>query len=154
MIQLALARHAKSDWASPGLADHDRPLNARGQRDAPEMARRVLRSGVRPELVLTSTALRARTTAEQFATAFDAELREVPSLYGADPEELLTAAREGGADEVMVVAHDPGMSELVSALAGRDVQMVTCAVAVFTWNDAGWDAVGTTPPDDVSITTP
>jgi len=154
MIQLVLARHAKSDWGDPSLDDHDRPLNARGMRDAPEMARRILRAGVRPGLVLTSTALRARDTAQYFATTFDSELRELPDLYASTPAVLLDAARAAGADEVMVVAHDPGMSALVSALAGRHVSMTTCAVAVFTWHDATWAEVGTTAPDEVSLNAP
>jgi phosphohistidine phosphatase len=154
MIQLTLVRHAKSDWGDPGLDDHDRPLNSRGLRDATEAARTTLRAGVRPELVLTSTALRARTTAEYFATAFGAELREVPALYGAAPEVLLDTAREAGVDELALVAHDPGLSELVSELSGKPVRMTTAAVAVFTWEDADWYDVGTVPPDGFTLTTP
>ncbi len=154
MIQLALARHAKSDWADSSLDDHDRPLNARGLRDAPDVARRVLRTGVRPELIITSTALRARTTAEHFAAVFDAEVAEIAELYLAPGPAILQIARDSGVAEVLVVGHDPGMSELVSALAGRDVSMPTAAVAVFTWESADWDAVGTVPPDDVQLTTP
>ncbi len=154
MIQLSLARHAKSDWADASIDDHDRPLNDRGRRDAPDVARRVMRSGVRPEVVLTSSALRARSTAEVFAEVFGAELREDAALYDSSPETILAAARDSGVDEVLVVAHDPGMSALVSALSGKDVAMPTCAVAVFTWESAGWDEIGTTPPDDVQLTTP
>lgn len=154
MIQLVLARHAKSDWGDPSLDDHDRPLNARGVRDAPEMARRIMRTGVRPGLILTSTAVRARDTAEAFAATFDSELRELPELYASTPATLLDAARTAGEDEVMVVAHDPGMSALVSALAGRHVSMTTCAVAVFTWHDATWADVGAVAPDEVSLNTP
>lgn len=154
MIQLALVRHAKSDWGDPGLDDHERPLNARGLREAPEAARRTLRAGVRPELVLTSTAVRARTTAEHFATAFGAELREVAALYGADPGVLLDTARAAGVDEVLLVAHDPGLSELVTDLSGEPVRMTTAAVAVFTWNDADWHDVGIVRPDTYTLTTP
>lgn len=154
MIQLVLARHAKSDWADEGLDDHDRPLNARGRRDAPAMARTVLRAGVRPEVVLASTARRARETAEAFARAFDADVTEQPELYLAEPATLLAAARAAGVDEVMVVAHDPGMSALVSRLADRDERMVTCAVAVFTWNDGTWDDVDAVPPDEFELYTP
>ncbi|MFN3949028.1 SixA phosphatase family protein [Microbacterium sp.] len=149
-----LARHAKSDWADEGLDDHDRPLNARGRRDAPAMARTVLRAGVRPEVVLASTARRARETAEAFARAFDADVTEQPELYLAEPATLLAAARAAGVDEVMVVAHDPGMSALVSRLADRDERMVTCAVAVFTWNDGTWDDVDAVPPDEFELYTP
>ena len=56
MIQLILARHAKSDWADEGLDDHDRPLNDRGRRDAPAMGRTLLRGGVRPTVLLSSLA--------------------------------------------------------------------------------------------------
>ena len=154
MIQLVLARHAKSDWAEPGLDDHERPLNARGRRDAPEMARTVLRQGVRPEVLLSSTALRARTTAEAFAVEFGVEVTERDELYNASGAEILRVAAETEASEVMVVAHNPGMSELVSELAGRDIPMVTCAVAVLTWHDGDWTDVGVTPPDEVQVSAP
>lgn len=154
MIQLILARHAKSDWADEGLDDHDRPLNDRGRRDAPAMARRVVRQGVRPEVLLSSTALRARQTAEAFGRAFEVDVIEQADLYLADPDHLLAAARAAGVDEVMVVAHDPGMSALVSRLADRDERMVTCAVAVFTWHEGTWDDVDATPPDEFELLTP
>lgn len=154
MIQLALARHAKSDWDDSSLDDHDRPLNARGLRDAPEMARRLLRSGVRPEVLLASTAVRASTTAEHFASAFGVDVTGRADLYNASAETVLEVARDTGASEVMVVAHDPGMSELVSRLADRPVRMSTCAVAVFTWHDGSWEDVGVVPPDEVSLATP
>lgn len=154
MIQLVLARHAKSDWADEGLDDHDRPLNDRGRRDAPAVARAVLRAGVRPETIVSSTALRARDTAAVFAQTFDAALTEHAELYLAEPDRLLATARAAGGAEVMVVAHDPGMSALVSRLADRDVRMVTCAVAVFTWNDGTWDDVDVIAPDEFELFTP
>ncbi len=154
MIQLILARHAKSDWADEGLDDHDRPLNDRGRRDAPAMARAVLRRGVRPEVLLSSTAVRARTTADAFAEEFEVDVTEDAALYLAEADGLLDAARSSGAREVMVVAHDPGMSELVSRLAAREVRMVTSAVAIFTWHEGEWTDVGSTPPDEVELLTP
>lgn len=154
MIQLILARHAKSDWADEGLDDHDRPLNDRGRRDAPAMARSVLRRGVRPEVLLSSTAVRARSTADAFAEEFEVEVTERPELYLAEPEALLDAARTSGAREVMVVAHDPGMSDLVSRLADRDVRMVTSAVAIFTWHEGDWSDIGSVAPDEFELLTP
>ncbi|MCI9856994.1 SixA phosphatase family protein [Microbacterium proteolyticum] len=154
MIQLILARHAKSDWADEGLDDHDRPLNDRGRRDAPAVARTVQRAGVRPAVILTSTALRARQTAEAFGKAFEVEVVERPELYLAASDGLLDAARASGVDEVMVVAHDPGMSSLVSRLADRNERMVTCAVAVFTWHEGTWDDVDAMPPDEFDLYTP
>ncbi|MDQ1121541.1 SixA phosphatase family protein [Microbacterium trichothecenolyticum] len=154
MIQLILARHAKSDWADDDLDDHDRPLNDRGRREAPLMARRVLRRGTRPTVLLSSTALRARQTAEAFGRAFGTEVVERPELYLAAPVTILAAARAAGADEVMVVAHDPGMSALVSRLADRDERMITCAVAIFTWHDGTWDDVDALPADEYELLTP
>ena len=73
MTTLVLVRHAKSDWGSPSLDDNDRPLNARGMRDAPAQARRLAAaleaSDVRLDVLLSSTALRARTTAAFFGAA-------------------------------------------------------------------------------------
>jgi phosphohistidine phosphatase len=154
MIQLILARHAKSDWADEGLDDHDRPLNERGLRDAPVMARSVLRRGVRPEVLLSSTAVRALRTAEVFGAEFEVDVAALPELYLAEPDALLEAARATGAHEIMVVAHDPGMSELVSRLAARDVRMVTSAVAIFTWHEGDWSDVGTTAADEFELLTP
>ncbi len=118
------------------------------------MARTVLKAGVRPETLLSSTALRARQTAEAFSVVFDTEVRELAELYLAAPDALLAAARAAGADEVMVVAHDPGMSALVSRLADRDERMVTCAVAVFTWHEGTWDDVDAVPPTSSSCSRP
>ena len=67
MKQLLLIRHAKSDWDHPGLSDHDRPLNDRGRRDCPRMAEALRSRGITPDLIVTSTAVRAATTAEAIA---------------------------------------------------------------------------------------
>ena len=154
MIQLVLVRHAAAEHGAPGTDDHDRPLSGRGRRDAADVAKRVLRSGVRSEVVLASTALRARDTAEAFATAFGAAVDAQEELYGAPADVLLAAAQDNGAAEIMVVAHDPGMSSLVSGLADDDVVMPTGAVAIFTWHDGGWDDVGVVPPDDYTLIIP
>lgn len=131
MITLVLVRHAKSDWGTAGLPDHERPLNERGRRDAPLMAAALAATGFRPERLLSSTALRARTTAASFAAALEVRLETLPELYGASARELWDAAAATGAQNLLIVAHDPGLSELASELAGREVMMTTCAVATF-----------------------
>lgn len=146
MISLALVRHAKSDWGDPGLDDHDRPLNARGLRDAPEMARRLAAGGFAPAVVVSSTALRARTTAGFFAAQFGLEPRLEERLYGAPPSVLLRAAAESGAPSVVVVAHDPGMSMLAGRLSGEIAHMPTCAVATFAWDVDDWEVVDAIDP--------
>jgi phosphohistidine phosphatase len=155
MIRLALVRHAKSDWGDPGLGDHDRPLNDRGMRDAPVMAARLAASGFRPDVILSSTALRARTTAEAFAAELGVAVSLDPELYGAPAAALLAAAAATGAGSVAVVAHDPGMSVLAGRLSGDGIgHMPTCAVATFTWRQDDWDVASALDPDDWTFDTP
>ena len=154
-IELVLARHAKSDWGDPGLRDHDRPLNDRGTRDAPRMAARLAETGFRPEALLSSTALRARTTADAFAAALATTVTLVPDLYGAPPSTLLAVASQSGRRRVMLVAHNPGMTELAEALSGGGVgEMPTCAVARFRWDDDDWAVVGAVDPSEWHLDTP
>lgn len=155
MTTLVLVRHAKSDWGDPGLDDHDRPLNERGLRDAPEMARRLAASGVAPDVILTSTALRAWTTAAFFADALGVTPQEREELYGAPARILLATAAQAGAATVVVVAHDPGMTVLAESLSGGGIgAMPTCAVAVFTWDTDDWDIATATDPASWTFDTP
>jgi phosphohistidine phosphatase len=155
MIRLALVRHAKSDWGDPSLDDHDRPLNDRGLRDAPRMARALAETGFRPEVILSSTALRARTTAEAFAAEFGVAVNLDPELYGAPRRTLLAAAAASGARQVIVVAHDPGMTDLAEQLSGGGIgHMPTCAVATFTWDQNDWEVVDAVDAADWTFDTP
>ena len=155
MITLALVRHAKSDWGDPGIDDHDRPLNDRGVRDAPRMARRLAATGFRPDVILSSSALRARTTAEAFAAELGVAVSLDPELYGAPASSLLSAAAATGARSVMVVAHDPGMSALAGRLSDGEIgHMPTCAVATFIWAQDDWDVATGLDPDNWTIDTP
>lgn len=154
MIQLAVVRHAKAEHGGFELVDHERRLSAQGVRDAADVAARVLRSGVRSEVVLSSTAARATATAAAFADVFGTTVVEDPELYAASADRILAIARAHGAAELTVVSHDPGVSALVSELSGRDVGMTTGAVALLTWNDGDWNDVGIVPPDEFTLLTP
>jgi phosphohistidine phosphatase len=155
MIRLVLVRHAKSDWGNPALDDHDRPLNDRGIRDAPRMARELAETGFRPEVILSSTALRARTTAEAFAAEFGVAVNLDPELYGAPGRTLLAAAAASGAHQVIVVAHDPGMTDLAEQLSGGGIgHMPTCAVATFTWHQDDWDVLDAVDPVEWTLESP
>lgn len=154
-ITLVLVRHAKSDWGDSHLDDHDRPLNDRGRRDAPRMARRLAETGFRPDALLSSTAVRARTTAEAFAEELGAAVTLDPELYGAPARALLAAAAATGVRSVLVVAHDPGMSVLAAQLSGDGIaHMPTCAVASFRWDDVDWDVATAVDPAEWTIDTP
>lgn len=131
MKTLLLARHAKSDWGSPGLADHDRPLNGRGRRDAPAMAQRLVAERIIPQRVASSTAVRAASTAAEYAAAFGLDVMEVPALYAASARTILAvaAALPDDIDTAMLVGHNPGMTDAVTELTGSFVEFPTCAVA-------------------------
>ncbi|MFV0434863.1 MAG: SixA phosphatase family protein [Leucobacter sp.] len=159
MRELTLVRHAKSDWGNPGLTDHDRPLNHRGERNAPMMARRLAASGAEVQRILASTAVRARTTAEVFGAALGVPVELDEELYLASASTLLTKAAEAGSESgspsVMVVAHDPGISGLASYLSEGGIDhMPTCAVARFLWRDGSWSEAIDRPADSWALDTP
>ncbi len=141
---LFLVRHAKSSWQDVSLPDHARPLNKRGKRDAPEMAERIARRPSPPEHVVTSPALRALTTAQVIATELEIEptaLEVDERLYGAGTGELVDVIR--GLDDrlarVMVVGHNPCLTESVNLLAGTTIENVpTCGVAVLSLEATSW----------------
>lgn len=154
-ITLALVRHAKSDWGTPALDDHDRPLNPRGYHDAPMMAERLAATGFRPDAILASTAVRAATTADFFSGAFGVPVELDESLYGAPASVLLRTAAERGVRSVIVVAHDPGMTTLASRLSGGEIGgMPTCAVATFHWDEPDWDIATELDPQRWTFDTP
>ena len=92
--RITLLRHAKSNWKNASLADHDRPLNRRGSKAAPDMGKRLAGLGARPSLLLTSPAKRARETAQLIARELNYPLECIQSeteLYLAPPAAILTA---------------------------------------------------------------
>jgi phosphohistidine phosphatase len=118
-VDLYLLRHAKSSWDDDSLTDHERPLAPRGQRAAALMAKHVGDTGIRPALALCSSARRARETLAPIA-AYVGEVRVEDRLYGAGAAELLERlqAVPPSVGSVLVVAHNPGLQELVVGLAG------------------------------------
>ena len=121
MKYLTLFRHAKSSWDDPSLPDHDRPLNQRGKQDAPRMGARMAQRKERPSLILTSTAVRARETARLVADSLGYPrefLHSDRGLYHADPERILAvvAQQESGFAHIMLVGHNPGLTELAEEL--------------------------------------
>jgi len=123
MKLVLLLRNAKSSWKHPDLGDHDRPLNKRGKGDAPLMGRLLKREDLVPDIIISSTSLRARATAEAVAKAssFDGEIVLNKSLYAAGPEAYLGVIH-ALSDEyvrVLIVGHNPGWEELVELLTGE-----------------------------------
>ena len=115
-----LLRHAKSSWENASLSDHDRPLAPRGHKAGKRLRRFVSESGVRPELVLCSTALRARSTLDLVLPGLGAPRVELDGdIYLASPDTLLLMLRSLGPTvaRVMLVGHNPGLHELACILA-------------------------------------
>lgn len=133
MKDLLVLRHAKSSWKDSDLVDHDRPLNKRGKKDAPRIGKLLRKERLIPELILTSSARRARDTAEAAADAsgYTPEIRHIPSFYQADLETFydILSHLNDDIDRVMIVGHNPEMEELVDALTDESITLTTAAVA-------------------------
>ena len=133
MKTLLVLRHAKSSWDDPALDDHERPLNERGQRDAPRMGQLVREYGLLPDVVVSSDAVRARLTAEAVAKAarYPGEILLDPRLYMAGPADILSLLPTvpGNAETVMIVGHNPGLEKLVEQLTGERQDLPTAALA-------------------------
>lgn len=140
MKTLLLARHAKSDWGDPSARDHDRVLNERGLRDAPAMAGRLHDEGVPLQHIVSSTALRARRTADAYATAFRLEVGDESALYAASARTILSVAAglPDDVDVAMLVGHNPGMADAVAELTGQFVEFPTCAIAECAVDVEAW----------------
>jgi len=118
---LFLLRHAKSSWDDPSIDDHDRPLAPRGRRAAARIADYATKTGIRPDLILCSSAMRAQQTLERIAPSLgpDAEVHIERPLYGATEDRLLQRlhALPDEVDSVMMIGHNPGVQELALLLA-------------------------------------
>jgi phosphohistidine phosphatase len=154
MKTLVLMRHAKSAWDDADLPDTDRPLSPRGQKAAQRMGARLKKAGYRPDIVLCSTARRARETLELMADRLPkkAKVQHLTELYMAVPREMLNivAKMPDSAETVMLIGHNPGMGSLVTWLAGEgDSELLskirrkfpTAGIAVVTFEVARWSEV-------------
>jgi phosphohistidine phosphatase len=130
--QLLILRHAKSSWADSSLDDWQRPLNKRGLHDAPRVGDRLRARSLVPDVIITSDAVRARTTAETVAKSagYSRELVLEPMLYLATPDDMMTVlnAVPDEARSVMIVGHNPGLEGLIQQLTGEFHAMPTAAL--------------------------
>jgi phosphohistidine phosphatase len=142
--RIALLRHAKSAYDDPSLADHDRPLNERGERDAPVMARRLIESGGRPSMILTSTARRTRQTVRIFAREIGYPIEFIqgePDLYLASPRSILDVIERQDVrfNEIIVCGHNPGITHLANELCGTQIDDVpTCGLVIIEADISNW----------------
>lgn len=142
---LFIVRHAKSSWSQGDLSDHDRPLNKRGMHDAKMMAHLFAEREKQPQYWVSSTALRAKTTAAFFADAFDpAPAIDLNSqIYEANLNSLLQmiGTFPASTDSAIMFGHNPGFSYLASSLAHVDLNLPTCCVVKLELHVDDWNAV-------------
>jgi len=142
MKTILLLRHAKSDWGDRDMADIDRPLNRRGQAAAPVMAAWIADHGLRPDVVLCSTARRTRETLALVRPAFADKVPEVldEALYLAEVPVLLARlhAVDDAVGTVMVIAHNPGLEDLAAELSSFAGHMPTAGLVVIRFNIISW----------------
>ncbi|MET9395930.1 histidine phosphatase family protein [Streptomyces sp. NPDC006624] len=164
--RLVVLRHAKAAW--PGdVADHERHLSPRGRRDAPAAGRALAEADCLPDLALCSTALRARQTWELAAAQWGTPppVRHDRRLYAAGPSGLLSVVRETPAEveTLLLIGHNPGLEDLVLALAGEGLddtlervrtKFPTSAIAVLSWHGPAWQALAPGTALLTSVTVP
>ena len=151
MPTLMLMRHGKSDWDAGAENDHARPLAPRGVAAAERMGEVIRELGLVPDLVVSSTAKRARATAElaRLTGGWDSRLVLEERLYGASVSETLSVLAEHGStcNRVMLVGHQPTWSMTVKHLTGARVSMRTATIADIDLSITGWadapEAAGT-----------
>ncbi|GAB1511792.1 SixA phosphatase family protein [Actinophytocola sp. KF-1] len=150
---LVVIRHAKSDW-SHDVPDDQRPLNPRGRREAPLIGQWVAEHVGAVDLVLCSTAVRARETLSRSGLTA-AEVRHDERVYAAGHQDLMSVLDEVSDDlgTVALVGHNPGLSELVGVLTGEPLELKTSAIAVVSWQ-GGWPDVWARGASLVSHATP
>ena len=160
MKTLFLVRHAKADRKDdPTLADRDRPLADRGLKEAPEMGKRLARRDAKPDLLVSSPALRALTTAQLIADEIGCRRRDIlidERLYESSVNGLLRVIHgfDDRFDRVMLFGHNPEFSELAHRLSSAIGAMPTCAVAEFRFDTSAWSDVGRIAPVAAALDQP
>lgn len=144
---LTLIRHAKSSWDHPGLQDFDRPLNRRGLQNAPMMGRRLAAANYRADMIISSPAKRAITTAESIAAqiGFDPDdITRNPLVYGASPGALMEVIKgiDNRIRHAVLVGHNPGITHLCNFLGDSGIDnLPTCGIARMEFDAHSWEDV-------------
>jgi len=144
---LILVRHAKSSWKDTSLNDIQRPLNKRGKKDAPKMGKYMAEHNIQPEVIFSSPGLRALTTARLISVRIGIKPSDIivnKNIYTFNSEDLLNAIKslKNKFDRVMIVGHNPAITELVNYLCGSKIDNVpTCGVAVLRFPVNSWKKV-------------
>ena len=144
MKNLYLTRHAKSSWGNPGLADIDRPLNHRGKKAAPLMGKLIVDRGENPELLISSPANRAFSTAKEFAKEMGCAETNIivnRAIYGAGAQQLLNLVQDVDDlyNSIMLFGHNPTFTSFCNMLSGENIlNIVTCGVVRIDFEFSSW----------------
>jgi phosphohistidine phosphatase len=153
MKTIYLIRHAKSSWDDPQMDDFERPLNKRGKKDAPNMAKRLKEKRVTPDFMLSSPATRALDTCKEFASILDYDKDKIKTekrLYHASEDQILTVIRElkdrerDEEEVVLLFGHNPGMTEFANMMLNESIDNIpTCGIVkahlkIDRWKDASF----------------
>lgn len=146
MKKLYLIRHAKSSWSNPLLDDFDRPLNQRGKTNAPFMANVLLQHQIIPDLILSSSANRAKTTAEIFATilGYYQEIVFNKTLYLAEIETLfkILHTTPNEINTVFLFGHNPELTHFVNEISGENIENIpTCGICGVELLENNWKSL-------------
>jgi phosphohistidine phosphatase len=150
---LYVLRHAKSSWDDESLADYDRPLSERGVRDGKRLSKFMADAGIRPDVVLCSSARRAQQTLAFVAGSLGAPaVRMLDELYGADVADVIALIHQLDDDvrAVLVIGHNPCLAELVQT----DEKFPTGALATLRWDAERWEDVRPGEAEVVGVVTP
>lgn len=141
---LLLIRHAKSSWDDPSLSDSERPLNERGEKDAPEMAKRLSDKKIKVDALASSTAKRAKQTGKHFAKEFGLRKKNIvvePKLYEAGDENFYEVIEnlKNKWDIVAIVSHNPGITSFADSLTETKIDdMPTCSIFALKIDTDKW----------------
>ena len=144
MKYLFLTRHAKSSWSNPGLADIDRPLNERGKKAAPFMGKLIVDKGEKPELLISSPANRALSTAKAFGEVMGLVENDIivnRAIYSAGAQQLLELVQNQDDlhKSIMLFGHNPTFTSFVNMLTGSNIMnVVTCGVVRINFEYSSW----------------
>jgi phosphohistidine phosphatase len=142
---LFLLRHAKSSWDDPNLSDFDRPLNKRGLKTAPKMGAVMRKRKLQPDLILSSPAARAKETTRLVceAAGLTTEVQYDQRIYEASVDRLLKIVSliDESANTALLIGHNPGFEELLTALTGESQRMPTAALAYIELEVEKWSNV-------------
>lgn len=147
MKTLLLMRHAKSSWEDDRLPDHKRPLNDRGRRDVPTMGDRLAKRELLPDMILSSPAERAKHTASIIAPYVKLPATRITladELYMANPDIFLSLVQlcDDNVDTLMMVSHNPGITQFASTLTDAAIEhMPTAAIFICRFDVKAWHAV-------------